>query len=62
MWSVGRSDVSTMPASDRDTTDGVAEVGWSVAGIRHSQLPGLSGSPSSGGLEAGLFNAYLAFL
>ena len=25
------------------------EVGRSVAGIRHSQLPGLSGSPSYGG-------------
>ncbi len=36
------------------TTGGVAEVGR-FAGIRHCQLPGLSGSPSSGGLEAGLF-------
>ena len=35
-----------------------SHTGRVVAGIWHRQLPGLSGSPSSGGLEAVLFNAY----
>ena len=50
---VGRWGGGTMPASGR-AQYGLSSGGRSVAGISHSQLLGLSDSPSCGGLEAGV--------
>ena len=53
--SVGGRGGSTMPASGRAHYR-LSSGDRLVAGIRHVKLPGLSGSPISGGLEVGLFN------